>query len=59
MKFNKAPAAAQGPSSSIGIMRFFDTDAKGPKLSMELVFGVAIAFIIVMLAVRFLFFKGT
>ncbi|HIH09138.1 MAG TPA: preprotein translocase subunit Sec61beta [Candidatus Diapherotrites archaeon] len=33
-----------GPSSSIGIMRFFDADSGGPKVSPEFVVAIALAF---------------
>lgn len=40
MKFEKPKASAGvggGPSSAIGIMRFFDSDSGGPKISPEFV----------------------
>ncbi|HZX19608.1 MAG TPA: preprotein translocase subunit Sec61beta [archaeon] len=49
MKFTKNSAASSGPSSSIGIMRFTDTQLGGPKIPPEavvvfaLIFGIAIA----------------
>jgi len=42
-----------GPSSSIGIMRFFDTDMGGPKLSPEFVAGLVVAFVVVLIAIQF------
>lgn len=53
VRLESGPAAA-GPSSSIGIMRFFDADTKGPKLTPEFVIGITVAFIVLILAVRFL-----
>lgn len=41
-----------GPSSSIGIMRFFDTDSGGPKISPEFVVGVAIIFALIIIGIR-------
>ncbi|HLC79880.1 MAG TPA: preprotein translocase subunit Sec61beta [archaeon] len=40
-------ARESGPSSSIGIMRFFDTDSGGPKISPEFVIAIAIVFTLV------------
>ncbi|MFH1391040.1 MAG: SEC61-beta family protein [Candidatus Diapherotrites archaeon] len=49
MKFNSSPQSS-GPSSAIGIMRFFDTDTGGPKMSPEFVVGLAIVFTVVVMA---------
>ena len=46
MKMNTI-ARDSGPSSSIGIMRFFDTDSGGPKISPEFVIAVALAFTLI------------
>ena len=46
---NKPQAAGGGPSSAIGIMRFFDADSKSPKLSPHFVLAVSIIFVIAML----------
>lgn len=55
MKFQKPSSdGASGPSSSIGIMRFFDVESGGPKLSPEFVIAVAVVFSIVMLALHFM-----
>lgn len=56
MKFQKTPSssAGSGPSSSIGIMRFFDVESGGPKLSPEFVLVVAVLFSVVMLALHFM-----
>ncbi|MCR4335135.1 MAG: preprotein translocase subunit Sec61beta [archaeon] len=48
MKFNSSPQSS-GPSSSIGIMRFFDTDTGGPKMSPEFVVGVTVAFTVIVI----------
>ncbi len=44
MKFNKSSSDTSGPSSAIGIMRFFDTDSGGPKISPEFVVAVSVVF---------------
>ena len=46
---NKPSADGGGPSSAIGIMRFFDADSKSPKLSPYFVLGVSLVFVIAML----------
>jgi len=51
VKLNRGPAS-QSPSSSLGIMRFFDVDTGGPKLSPEFVIGVCLALIILVLIVK-------
>ncbi len=51
VKLSQGPAVA-GPSGSLGIMRFFDADTSGPKLSPEFIVGVAIALIVVVLIVK-------
>jgi len=51
VKLNRGPAVS-GPSSSLGIMRFFDADTSGPKLTPEFVVGVALALIILVLVLR-------
>jgi preprotein translocase subunit Sec61beta len=53
VKFTKNKAApGGGPSSAIGITRFFDAESKSPKLSPYFVMGVSVAIIIVMLALK-------
>ncbi len=50
VKFVKnKPQAGGGPTSSIGIMRFFDAESKSPKLSPYFVLGVSIVFVVAML----------
>ncbi len=51
VKMTKGPGA-QGPSSSLGIMRFFDVDTGGPKLSPEFVVITALMLIIVIVLVK-------
>ncbi len=57
VKLTQGPSIS-GPSSSIGIMRFFDVDTKGPKLTPEFVVGLAIAVIVLVFIVKFMFFSG-
>ncbi len=52
VKFIKNKAQNSGPSSAIGITRFFDAESKSPKISPYFVIGVAIIVIIVMLVLR-------
>ena len=51
MKLNKGPRRS-GPSSSIGILNFFDTDVGGPQLSPEFVLILTAAFIVLMLVLH-------
>jgi len=51
VKLSKGPRVS-GPSSSLGIMRFFDSDTSGPKLSPEFVLGAALALIVFVLVAR-------
>ena len=50
MKFNKSNEASSGPSSAIGIMRFFDSDGSNPKMSPEFVVAVAVVFSLIIVA---------
>ena len=45
-------SGASGPSSSLGIMRFFDVDTGGPKMSPEFVVIVAVMVIVVILLIK-------
>ncbi len=56
VKMKKMPGVS-GPSSSIGIMRFFDADTKGPKLSPEIIIGATLVFIAVVLVAKMLYFS--
>ncbi|MBU0662248.1 preprotein translocase subunit Sec61beta [Candidatus Micrarchaeota archaeon] len=49
---NSGPGVS-GPSSSIGIMRFFDVETGGPKLTPEFVVVIAVVFTAIMLALHF------
>lgn len=51
MKFESGPATS-GPSSSLGIMRFFDADEGGPKVRPEIIVGIAIAFALIVLVLH-------
>ena len=49
VKFIKSKPKTPGPSSAIGITRFFDAESRSPKLSPYFVVGVTIVFIIIVL----------
>lgn len=51
VKLTHGPSVSS-PSSSLGIMRFFDVDTKGPKMTPELVVGIAIVFTLFVLAIQ-------
>jgi len=51
VKLNRGPSVS-GPSSSLGIVRFFDASTSGPKLSPEFVIGIAIGLIAIVLIIR-------
>lgn len=51
MKMQKGSATA-GPSSAIGLMRFFDTEMAGPKFSPQFVIVVAIVIVAAILVMR-------
>jgi preprotein translocase subunit Sec61beta len=53
MRFQRSQNTG-GPSSSVGITRFFDTDMSGPKMTPEFVLGLSVAFIILMFALKML-----
>ncbi len=53
VKFTQSAPQAQGPSSGIGVQRFFDTDEGGPKLTPEMVFGFAILVCIIFIGLQF------
>jgi len=44
-----------GPSSAIGLMRFFDAETKSPKLSPEFVLGAIFVIIALVLVARVIF----
>ena len=49
VKLSKSKNSSSGPSSSIGIMRFFDSGAKNPKLSPAFGLLVAGAFTVIVI----------
>lgn len=51
MKLRQTKSDSQGPSSSIGIMKFNDS-LSGPKLSPEFVVGASIFFIILIVVLK-------
>lgn len=54
MKFTKVGGVESGPSSSIGIMRFFDAESGGPKITPEFVLGVAAIFTLLVAVLQFM-----
>ena len=52
VKFTQSAPQGQGPSSAIGVQRFFDVQEGGPQLSPVMVFGAAIALIVIILAIK-------
>ncbi len=56
VKFIKnKPSAGGGPSSAIGITRFFDAESKSPKLSPYFVVGIVLVLIILILVAKAIF----
>jgi len=51
VKLNRGPAVS-GPSSSLGIVRFFDADTSGPKLTPEFVVVIAVALIALVVVIK-------
>lgn len=49
MKFNQTKTTTQQPSSALGIMRFFDSDSKTPKISPQIIAGITVVFIVLMI----------
>ena len=53
MKFDKVKnMPGSGPSSAIGIMRFFDQDTGGPKMTPEFVVGFSIVFVVFVILIK-------
>ncbi len=52
VKFTRNKADTSGPSSAIGIMRFFDSDSKSPKLNPYFVIGAIALIVIAIIAVK-------
>lgn len=58
VKFTKNKAEpGSGPSSAIGIMRFFDADSKSPQLNPYFVAGATVVFVVVILIIKMTVFK--
>jgi len=55
VKFTKSKPMTSGPSSALGITRFFDAESKSPKLNPYFVLGAIVIFIIAMLAIKVFF----
>jgi len=53
MKLQKSNQTNYGPSSSIGIMTFKETQALTPKMSPEFVVGLSFILIVLVLAFKF------
>jgi preprotein translocase subunit Sec61beta len=49
---NRPSEAGGGPSSAIGIMRFFDADSKSPKLHPYFVVGAILVFIVAIVLLK-------
>ena len=43
--------SVSGPSSSIGLMRFFDAETKGPKITPEFVVAVSVAVAVIWIVI--------
>ena len=54
MKMNTSSGLA-GPSTSIGIMRFFDQDTAGPRMTPEFVVFIAVGFTVLVIVMRSFF----
>ncbi len=56
VKFTKTRNdAGGGPSSAIGIMRFFDADSKSPKLNPYFVVALVVIFVIALLVLQLMY----
>ena len=53
VKFTRAQPQGAGPSSAIGVQRFFDVDEGGPQLTPNMVFGFAIVVIVIFVALKY------
>jgi preprotein translocase subunit Sec61beta len=53
MKFSKS-APSRGPSSSIGILNFFDAKLEGPQVSPSFIFAAVIVFSVIIIALHLL-----
>ena len=48
MKMQRS-SGVSGPSSALGIMRFFDSDSKAPKISPEFIMVLSVLFVVAMI----------
>ena len=53
MKLKQSPVS--GPTSSAGLVRYFDTSGAGIKITPELVLGLSVVFIAAELLIWFIF----
>ena len=53
MKLKQNPVS--GPTSSAGLVRYFDTTGEGLKITPELVLGLSVAFLAAELLIWFIF----
>ena len=51
VKLESGPSVS-GPSSSIGIMRFFDAETPGPKITPEFIIGLAVIVVLVVVVIK-------
>jgi preprotein translocase subunit Sec61beta len=49
VKFVRNKPTTSGPSSAIGITRFFDAESKSPKMSPYFILGLTVVFIIIVI----------
>jgi len=54
VKLSHGPSVS-GPSSSLGIMRFFDADTAGPKMTPEFVIIASIAVLALVMVIKVVF----
>ncbi len=52
VKLERLPGSGYAPSSTLGIMRFFDTDSGGPKLTPEFVVALCAVFAVAILVLQ-------
>ena len=54
VKFTKSKPAdgTSGPSSAIGIMRFFDADSKSPKLNPYFVIATIVIIVVAIIVIK-------
>ena len=52
MKFVKNKPTTGGPSSAIGITRFFDAESKSPKMSPYFIVGATVVLIVILIVMH-------